>query len=142
MFKRLASATAMCSLFISTINKAEGRRVRSAIEPKFFSNFAFSLVICNLSLFEMVVVSLSFNNFSKEFIFLTAFLIVTKLVSIPPGQRSVTNGILVLLTLSATMSFACFFVATNNTFLPDFAICFKAAEASSTFAAVLCKSMM
>jgi hypothetical protein len=33
MFKRFASATAMCSFVISTINKAAGKRVKSATEP-------------------------------------------------------------------------------------------------------------
>jgi len=43
---------------------------------------------------------------------------------------------------SATMSFACFLVATNNIFLPDAAIFFKASFASSIFAAVLYRLIM
>ena len=55
--------------------------------------------------------------------------VVWKLVNIPPDQRSVTKGMLILVTLSDTISFACFFVATKSTFFPDFAICFIAAHA-------------
>ena len=43
---------------------------------------------------------------------------------------------------SATMFFACFLVATNNIFLPDAAIFFKASLASSIFAAVLYRLIM
>ena len=42
---------------------------------------------------------------------------------------------------SATIDFACFLVATNRIFLPDFAICFKILAASSTIATVLFKSI-
>ena len=38
--RRLASRTAICSFSTSTTKSALGRRVRSAIEPRFFSNFA------------------------------------------------------------------------------------------------------
>ena len=55
--------------------------------------------------------------------------VVWKLVNIPPDQRSVTNGMLTAATRSATISLACFFVATKSTFLPDLAICFIAAHA-------------
>ena len=78
---------------------------------------------------------------SIDDIFLIAFLIVTKLVNIPPGQRSVTKG---MFTSPANVSnelLACFFVDTNKIFLPDFAICFIAAAASSALTTVLCKSI-
>ena len=42
---------------------------------------------------------------------------------------------------SANTSLACFLVATNIIFLPDFAICFNAAAASSTLVRVLFKSI-
>ena len=67
---------------------------------------------------------------------------VTKFVSIPPGHLSVIYGMLIAFAFSATMSFACFFVATNKILRPEFAILFKASEVSSIFAAVLYKSMM
>ena len=38
--RRLASFTAMFSFITSTTKRALGRRVRSAIEPRFFSSFA------------------------------------------------------------------------------------------------------
>ena len=41
---------------------------------------------------------------------------------------------------SATTCFACFLVATNRTFFPDLAICFKASAASSILATVLLRS--
>jgi hypothetical protein len=47
-----------------------------------------------------------------------------------------------LFAFSATMSFACFFVATNKIFLPELAIFSNAAALSSIYAAVLYKSMM
>ena len=53
-------------------------------------------------------------NVSIAFIFLTAFLIVTKLVSIPPGHLSVMYGIFTESAFSATISLACFFVATKK----------------------------
>ena len=57
MFKRFASATAICSLVISTINKAEGKRVKSATEPKLVSNLARSREICNFSFLEILSTS-------------------------------------------------------------------------------------
>jgi hypothetical protein len=57
------------------------------------------------------------------------FLVVWKFVNIPPDHLSVTKGILTLLIFSATMSLACFLVATKSTFFPDFAICFIAEQA-------------
>jgi hypothetical protein len=44
--------------------------------------------------------------------------------------------------LSATISFACFLVATNKIFLPDAAIFFRASLASSILAAVLYRLIM
>ena len=73
------------------------------------------------------------------FIFFTAFLIVTKFVSIPPGHLSVMYGIFTESAFLATMSFACFFVATNKIFLPDNTIFLIAFTDSSSFAAVLYK---
>ena len=70
------------------------------------------------------------------------FLIVEKLVNNPPGHLSVMYGISNFFAASATIDFACFFVATNNIFLPDLAICFIAAAASSSIATVLFKSII
>ena len=70
------------------------------------------------------------------------FLIVEKLVKSPPGHLSVIYGISSFLAASATIVLACFFVATKSIFLPDFAICFIAAAASSSIATVLFKSII
>ncbi len=127
----------MCSLIISTTNKAPGSLVISEIEPKFFSNLSLSLSVCNLSFLESVLKVPSFFILSIAAIFLTAFLIVTKFVSIPPGHLSVIYGMFTLEAASATISLACFFVATNKIFLPEAAIFFKASAASSILATVL-----
>ena len=77
-----------------------------------------------------------------EFIFFIDFLIVEKLVNKPPGHLSVMYGIFNDFADSATIDFACFLVATNNIFFPDFAICLSDLQASSSFDIVLLRSMM
>ena len=67
---------------------------------------------------------------------------VAKLVNIPPDQRSVTYGMPMAATRSATMDLACFLVATKRIFFPLLAICFIADAASSSLTPVLCRSMM
>ena len=67
---------------------------------------------------------------------------VIKLVNIPPGHLSVMKGMFTAFAFSATISFACFFVATNKILRPEFAIFCNASEVSSIFATVLYKSMM
>ena len=89
MFSFWASFTAMCSRMVSTINKAPGRRVISAIDPRFFSNLARSRSTCRRSFLESVLKVPSFFILSIDAIFFTALRMVTKFVSIPPGQRSV-----------------------------------------------------
>ena len=79
----------MCSLLMSTTNNAPGSLVISVIDPKFFSNLALSLSICNFSLLDSASKVPSCLVLSIADIFLTAFLIVTKFVSIPPGHLSV-----------------------------------------------------
>ena len=61
----------------------------SVIEPKFFSNFARKRSTCKRSFLERVSKVPSFFMRSMAAIFLTALRMVTKFVSIPPGQRSV-----------------------------------------------------
>ncbi|MOA08019.1 hypothetical protein D3C78_1277520 [compost metagenome] len=75
-------------------------------------------------------------------IFLIDLRTVVKLVNIPPNQRSVTKGMFTLCACAATMSLACFLVATNNTLRPDLTICLIAEAASSTLTKVLFKSIM
>ena len=86
IFNRLASLTAMYSFEMSTTKRAAGRRVRSAILPRFFSSLARCLVICSFSLFDKVSKVPSVAILSIADIFFTAFLMVGKLVSIPPGH--------------------------------------------------------
>ena len=140
--RRLASLTAMCSFITSITKSAEGRRVRSAIEPRFFSSLARWRLICRISRLERLENVPSAISLSMLDIFLTALRIVGKLVSIPPGQRSITYGIFTDVAFSATISLACFLVATNKTFLPLLAIAFKASAASSIFTTVLLRSMI
>ena len=142
MFSLRASATAICSLLMSTINNAAGSLDKSDTEPKVFSNFSLSLEINKRSFLLIFSHVPSVAILSMVPIFLMALRIVAKLVNIPPGHLSVTYGMLMFLTVLATTSLACFFVATNMIFLPDLAICFKASQASSNLATVLLRSMI
>ena len=90
MPKRLASATAMCSFTTSIIKIAAGSRVRSAIEPRLCSSFARSRESMSFSFLERLSKVPSIAILSILPILRTALRIVAKLVSIPPGQRSVT----------------------------------------------------
>ena len=138
----LASANAIFSLPVSTINTASGILVIFTILPKFKSSFALCLSICNLSLFDNESnVPFSFI-LSIVCIFLIDLRIVAKLVNKPPGHLSVIKGIFKAAAVSATIPLACFFVATNKIFFPDFAICFIAAVASSSIATVLLRSII
>ena len=127
----------MCSRVVSTMKRAPGRRVISVIDPKFFSNLALRRLTCKRSFLESVSKVPSFFIRSIDAIFFTALRIVTKFVSIPPGQRSVMYGMFTVFAFSATISFACFFVATKSILRPDAAIFFRASLVSSIFAAVL-----
>ena len=142
MFRRLASLTALASFWTSTTKRAEGRRLMSRMDPRFFSSFARWRSTWRRSLLA------SFSNvpssfiLSMVFIFLTALRMVGKLVSIPPGQRSVTDGMLTAAAFSATTSLACFLVATKRTLRPLRAISLSTSAASSIFTTDLCRSMM
>ena len=137
-----ASFTAMCSFITSTTKRAAGKRLKSAILPKFFSNLALWRAIWSFSRLERWSNVPSFSILSMVVIFFTALRIVGKFVSMPPGQRSETYGMLIFVIFSATISLACFFVATNRILRPDLAICFNAAQALSSKMAVLFKSIM
>ena len=90
MLRRFASLTALASFCTSTTNRAAGRRVRSAIEPRFFSSFARWREIWSFSRLEKLSNVPSLFILSMVAIFLTALRMVGKFVSIPPAQRSVT----------------------------------------------------
>ena len=94
IFNLCASFTAMCSLITSTMKIADGRRVRSWIEPRSLSSFALCRLIINRSRFDMVAHVPSVSILSIAPIFLIALRMVAKLVSMPPGHLSVTYGML------------------------------------------------
>ena len=141
MFKFFASAKAMCSFLTSTIKIAAGSLFISDTLPNTLPIFSLCLVNCSLSLFDMVSAVPSFIILSIEDIFFTVLRVVLKLVSIPPGHLSVMKGIFTSVSLDEMISLACFLVATNRIFLPDFAICFIALDASSSFTNVLLRSI-
>ena len=122
IFRFLASATAICSFLTSTMKIAAGSLFISEILPKILSILSLCLVSCNRSLLDKCIAVPSFIILSIDVIFLMVFLVVLKLVSIPPGHLSVTKGIFTSETLEDIISLACFFVATNRIFLPDLAI--------------------
>ena len=74
---------------MSTTKIAPGSLVMDVMEPKFFSSLALVLSTLNFSFLERVSNVPSSLVLSIADIFLTAFLIVTKFVNIPPGHRSV-----------------------------------------------------
>ena len=129
--RRRASAKAMCSCPISTMNKAAGTRLICAIPPNTFSSLSLSLDKVRRSfLFSTSVVAESPSILSMFCIFFTLLRMVLKLVSMPPSHLSVTKGMFTFFALSMTSSLACFFVATNMIFFPLRAIAFMAAAAS------------
>ncbi len=86
----LASAKAMCSFITSTMKIAAGMRVKSEMEPKFFSSLARWRLTCKRSRLDMVDNVPSFSILSMVLILRTALRMVAKFVNMPPDQRSVT----------------------------------------------------
>ena len=142
IFNLFASWIAICSLLISTTNNAPGSLVIDVIDPRFFSSFALVLSTLNFSFLDKVSKVPSSLVLSIADIFFTAFLIVTKFVSIPPGHLSVMYGIFTSDADFEIISLACFLVATNKIFLPDDAIFSSAEHASSNLLIVLYKLIM
>ena len=70
------------------------------------------------------------------------FRIVTKLVSMPPSQRLLTNGMLARTASAAIGSWACFFVPTNSTSSPRATVSRTKSRATSSRCAVWARSMM
>ena len=89
------------------MNNAAGTRPNCAIPPNTFSIFPYHGSALNV-LFVMLSKVPSLSIFSMLCIFFTLLRTVLKFVSIPPNQRSVTNGMFTLRAHSLMISFACF----------------------------------
>ena len=70
------------------------------------------------------------------------FLIVTKLVSMPPSQRLLTYGMSARVASSAIGSWACFLVPTNRTLSPRATVSRTNSRATSRRLTVWARSMM
>ena len=110
----LASATAIASFLVSMINTAPGISFISLIPPRFFSSFARSLFSFETSFFVRLSKVPSTSILSIFFSRITDFLIVVKLVSMPPSHRLLTKNIPHLCASRSTACWACFFVPTKR----------------------------
>ena len=137
-----ASATAMASFFVSTTKRPPGRRFISLMPPRLFSSFSFFLSICRISFFVRLSYVPSTAIFSKFFRCLILFLIVVKLVSIPPSHLSETNGTPHRSASTRMISLACFLVPSINTCSPVETILLMASQATIRPFSVLFRSMM
>ena len=86
----LASVTAMCSFLVSITNRASGRLPRVRMPPRLRWSFSSSRLWCSASFLGMASKSPTSRMRSSSVILATRELIVWKLVSIPPSQRSFT----------------------------------------------------
>ena len=89
----LASVTAMCSFFVSMTKMASGRRSRSRMPPRLRRSFSSSRRWRSASFLGMASKSPARSMASYSRSLPTRDEMVAKLVSIPPSQRSLTNGI-------------------------------------------------
>ena len=103
----------MCSFLVSTTQMALGTLVMSRIPPRVFSSFAFSRVSMRISFLVRPSKPPVCSIVSSSFIRWSRLCTVWKLVSIPPSQRWLTNGMLTRPASSAMASCACFLVPTN-----------------------------
>ena len=88
----LASVTAMCSFLVSSTNTASGRLVRPRRPPRLRCSFSISRVSRRASFFGMASNSPESRMRSYSSILPTRLEMVSKLVSMPPSQRSLTKG--------------------------------------------------
>ena len=86
----LASVTAMCSFLVSSTNTAAGRLLRLRMPPRFFCSFSSSRVRRRASFFGIASNSPEARMRSYSIILATRLEMVSKLVSMPPSQRSLT----------------------------------------------------
>ena len=92
-FNLLASATAMCSFFVSSTNTASGGRVRSRMPLRLRSSFASSREMRRASFLGMTSSSPELRIRWNSFILPMRLEMVSKLVRRPPSHRSFTYGI-------------------------------------------------
>ena len=88
----LASVTAMCSFFVSSTKTASGCLSRPRMPPRFFCSFSSSRLSSSASFFGIASNSPDACMRSYSSILPTRLEIVSKLVSMPPSQRSLTYG--------------------------------------------------
>ena len=138
-----ASATAMCSFLVSTIQTALGTRFMSRMPPSVFSSLSFSRRRTSSSFLVMPEPATSSKSMSSSSLSRCSRLCtVEKLVSIPPSQRWLTYGIPTRVACSATDSCACFLVPTNRTEPPWATVSRTKSYALSMYDSDCCRSMM
>ncbi len=113
-----ASVTAMDSLRVSMTKTTPGSSFISLMPPRFFSSWARSFMSRAISFFVRFSKVPSISIFSSFFRRRSDFLIVAKLVSMPPSHRLFTKNIPQRLASRSTVCWACFFVPTKSTDFP------------------------
>ncbi len=137
-----ASPTAMCSLFVSTTQTADGTLAMSRIPPRLRSSLFFSRVSIKISFLvrpsKPPVCSIASSSLRR----CSRLCTVEKLVSMPPSQRWLTYGMPTRVASAATDSCACFLVPTNRTVPPWATVSLTNSYALSMKVSVCCRSMM
>ena len=113
MFSLRASATARCSLLVSTTQIAEGTFCMSRIPPRLRSSLFFSRVSIRISFLVRPSKPPVCSMVSSSLRRCRRLCTVEKLVSMPPSQRWFTYGMPTRVASSAMDSCACFLVPTN-----------------------------
>ncbi len=140
--RRLASRSAISSVFRSTITTASGSRCMSATPPRLNSSLRSSASIVIRSLVgsrSSRPSSLRPRSSCSRWI---RFLIVLKFVSSPPSQRRLTEGMPQRSAHSSTASRACFLVPTKRMTPPLRATSETKSVAFASSASVWRRSMM
>ncbi len=113
-----ASVTAMRSRCGSTMKMMPGRRLILRMPPSVAWSLPSSSMCLAASFFVIRSKSPAICRASSWSISPMRFLMVTKLVSMPPSQRLVTYGWPARTASCITGSWACFFVPTKSTLSP------------------------
>src|ERR1035437_10910040 len=113
-----------------------------SIPSRTFLSLSFSLVKKRLSFFVIFSKVPSISCFSMLFNLLILFLIVQKLVSIPPSHLSLTQLDSHLLASCSITFLACFLVPTKRTFFPSETVLERLSAASTRRAWVFFRSIM
>ena len=114
-----ASVTPMCSFLVSSTKTASGRFVRLRMPPRLRCSFSSSRVRMRASFFGMTSNSPDTFMRSYSFILSTRLEIVSKLVSMPPSQRSLMYGMPHFSAKPWIGSWACFLVPMNRMVPPS-----------------------